>query len=195
MNDNTDSFDNTSHKIVRRATLHELTVRQEKLLATDYPGPYGRKFLRQLKKDRPDLDITLVNKYSFIKDYPGDDISGIVTKIRGKDIFDVIQYHPAKVVDIDLFGGLSEYGMEAIESAPYWKKLFVTFTRNWRHRTLQGAMSRGDDPAAFVEAWAKRNGWKAIMTQRPYRRDNKRVIMGIEDERGPQYWTFLIERR
>ncbi len=194
MKDNIDGFDTTPHKAVRRATIHELTVRQEKLLATDYPGPAGRKFLRKLKADRPDLDITLVNKYSFMKDYPGDDISGIVTKLR-KDIFDVIQYHPAQVVDIDLFGGLPEYAVKAIEKAPNWKRMLLTFTKNWRHRKLAGALSRGDDPAAFVEAWAKRNGWRAIMTQLPYRRANKNVIMGIEDDRGPQYWTFLIERR
>lgn len=193
MSDNVERFDKTPHKIVRREIVHELCARQEHFLATDYPGPAGRNFIRKLHRDRSSMEITLVNKYSFKRDYPGDSLAEVVTKVH-KDIFDVIQYHPAKVVDIDLFGGLPFAAIGAIEKAPNWKKLLLTFSRTWRHRKLPGALSHGEDPAGFVELWAKRNGWKATMAQLPYRRQSKLRIMGIEDERGPQYWTFLLER-
>jgi hypothetical protein len=198
MNNNVDRFDRTPHKIVRREIIHELCARQEHFLATDYPGPVGRNFIRKLKRDRPNLEISLVNKYSFRRDYPGDSIADLVIKIR-KDIFDVIQYHPAEVVDIDLFGGLPASAVKAIELAPNWKRMLLTFSRTWRHRKLPGALQHGEDPAMFMELWGKRNGWRITMAQLPYRRPSKlRImgieIMGIEDERGPQYWTFLLER-
>lgn len=193
MNNSVDIMDRSPHKFVRREIVHELTVRQEHFLATDYPGDKGREFIRKLHKDRPDLQITLVNKYSFKRDYPGDTIDGIVAKVR-KDIFEVMQTHPAKVVDIDLFGGLAFSALEAIEKAPNWRSLLLTFSRTWRHKTQKGALAHGEDPANFMELWCKRNGWKTRMAQLPYRRHNRKRIMGIEDDRGPQYWTFLIER-
>jgi len=193
MNNNVETMDRSAHKYVRREILHELTVRREHFLATDYPGPKGREFIRKLHRDRPGLLITLVNKYSFKRDYPGDTLANVVTKVR-KDIFDVMQTHPAEIVDIDLFGGLPASAVDAIEKAPNWRRLFLTFSRTWRHRSQKGALMHGEDPAVFMELWCKRNGWKSTMAQLPYRRHNRKRIMGIEDDRGPQYWTFLIER-
>ena len=191
---NTERFDNTAEKKVRRLIVGELCALQTEFLATDYPGPSGRAFIRKLHKSQPQMRITLVNKYNFKKDFPGDSIANAVVKVR-KDIFEVIQTHPAKIVDIDLFGGLPLYGMKAVETAPNWKRLLLTFSKIWRHRKLEGAISTGTDPAYFMEIWAKRNGWKAVMPQVPYRRKNKNNgIMGVIDERGPEYYTFLIER-
>lgn len=189
--------DNSWPKNERRAIIHELCALQTSFLGTDYPGEHGRKFIRKLHHDRPDLQITLVNKQSFHKDIPGDSLVDVATKMRG-DIFDIMQYHSSPIVDIDLFGGLSQQDKEKIETAPHWKKLLITFSRTWRHKTLPGALSKGEDPAYFMEMWSKRLGWTATMPMlplfNPYRHETKKAIMGITDRRGPRYWTFLLER-
>lgn len=187
-------MDKSPEKIRRRAIVRELVAMQPNLLATDYPGPEGRKFIRKLHKDQPKLCIELVSNGNFRKDYPGDSLVGVATKIN-KDIFDVIQYHKSELVDIDLFGGLAREYWEKIETAPNWRKLFITFSKTWRHKTKPGLLKSGEDPAQFMTMWCLENKWKPpIMPELPYRRPNKNAIMGLFDERGPKYWTFLIER-
>lgn len=189
-------IDTTREKVYRRSLIHELTAHESVLLATDYPTPAGRDFLRKLHKERPALEITLVNKQPFLKDTPADTLAGSVTKKLRKDVFDVLPYHYSQLVDIDLFGGLSQEAMQRIESSTYWKKILITFAKVYRHQTKKAAMQKGEDPASFFAAVCKRNGWNPpIMAQLPYRRDNKQVLKGIMDNRGPEYWTFFLERK
>lgn len=189
-----EQMDSSRDKKQRRSIVHELTARETGLVATDYPGPMGREFIRQLHNDRPGLTITLVNKSRFRKDIPCDSLKDVATKVKG-DIFDVIQTLDAPIVDIDLFGGLNLDHWKKIETAPYWEKMLVTFTNIYRHRRQRGLLKKKEDPAGFMEMWCADNGWKPpLMPQFPYRRPNKRAIMGILDARGPQYWTFLLQR-
>lgn len=189
-----EQMDGSRHKRERRRILHELVVRQKSLLATDYPGPIGRDFIRQLHRDRPDLEITLVNKSRFVKDVAGDSLEDVVKKMRG-DIFDIMQEHPARIVDVDLFGGLSLDHWKKIETAPAWRMLFLTFTNIFRHQSKKGLLKRGEDPAGFMELWCQEAGWRPpVMPQLPYQRPNKNAIMGVVDHRGPKYHTFLIRR-
>jgi hypothetical protein len=189
-----EGLDKSPQKIHRREIVHELSARQSALLATDYPTPAGRAFIRKLHRERPALEITLVNKSSFKRDNPGDSLVGVVSKLR-KDIFDILPYHYSPLVDIDLFGGLSQYAVGRIETSTHWKRILLTFTKTFRHKKLKGALAANEDPASFMEAWCKRNSWaKPLMLQLPYRHPNKNAIMGILDQRGPKYWTFLIER-
>jgi hypothetical protein len=189
-----EEHDKSRWKVERRSILNELCARNSALLATDYPTLAGRTYIRRLHKDRPALEITLVNNQSFRRDYPGDSLVGVATKLR-KDIFDVLPYHYSQLVDIDLFGGLSIVAKEKIESAPYWKQIFITFSRTFRHQRLKGAINPKEDPAYFMEMWCKRNNWQPpLMPQNPYRHPNKNAIMGLIDKRGPEYWTFLLER-
>lgn len=196
-------MDSSRDKKERRRIINELTARQTGIVATDYPGPMGREFIRQLHNDRPGLAITLVNKSRFCKDIPGDSMKDVATKMKG-DIFDVIQTLDAPIVDIDLFGGLSIEHWKKMETAPYWEKMLITFARTFRHKKMprgfgfekyRGLIKPGEDPAFFVERWCIENHWKLpLMPQQPYRRPNKNAIMGLIDRRGPQYWTFLLER-
>jgi hypothetical protein len=189
-----ESLDKSPYKMQRRDIIHELCAHQPAVLMTDYPTPAGRAFIRKLHRERPSTEITLVNKIAFKRDQPGDSLAGVVHKLR-KDIFDVLPYHYAPLVDIDLFGGLSKYAIERIESSAHWKQILMTFTKNFRHKKLKGALPNGVDPTMFFVTLCKKNGWKPpTMVQQPYRHPNKNALLGIIDNRGPKYWTFLIER-
>lgn len=189
-----EQMDSSRDKKERRRIVYELTARQVGIVATDYPGPLGREFIRQLHNDRPSLAITLVNKSRFCKDIPGDSLEGITVKTKG-DIFDVIQTLDVPIVDIDLFGGLNLEHWKKIEMAPHWEKMLLTFTNVYRHQRKRGLLKKKEDPAGFMELWCAENHWKPpIMPQLPYRRPNKNAIMGMFDKRGPQYWTFLLQR-
>lgn len=183
----------SEEKTQRRIIVDELSSRHESVLATDYPGETGRDFMRKLLKRRPKLTVTMVNKASFQKNYPGDGLGRII-KIRD-DIFNVMLYNSSTLIDIDLFGGFPTYGKECIERAPFWEQILITFSRAWRHKVLKGALAKDEDPAVFMEAWCKEKKWKApIMPQLPYKHPNKNAILGALDKRGPKYWTFLISR-
>jgi len=191
---NLEQMDKTPKKIERRKIVAELSARFDRMVATDYPGPKGRAFIRQLHRTHPKLDIVLVNKYSFRKDYPGDSLLDVVTKISKRDIFEVIQSHPAEFVDIDLFGGLSkEYG-QMIETAPNWEKMIITFAKVWRHKTKPGLLKAGEDVTTFMNMWCMENHWKPPIVLQFYSHPNKNAIMGLIDARGPKYWTWLLER-
>lgn len=184
--------DNTSVKNQRRAILDELCARHTSLLATDYPGEFGGKFIKKLARDRKELAITLVNKNGFHRRYTGDGLDNV--KRMKEDIFIALLNTSATLIDIDLFGGIPLYGKTHIETATSWKQILLTFQPAWRHKTEPGALG-GLTPDYFVETWCKAQGWKnPIMPMLPYRHPNKNAIMGLVDERGPKYWTFLIER-
>lgn len=181
--------DNTTEKNIHRAILDELSARHSSLLATDYPGEYGRKFLKKLLKDRPKLAVTLCNKKGFHRTVPSDGLSRVEKETR--DIFEVILYNPATLVEIDLFGGFPQYGKINIERGTNWKQLFLTFSRAWRHHTLKGALKKDEDPALFMEEWCAEQGWeKPIMPQLPYPVVNKNM-----QTTGPKFWTFILTRR
>lgn len=187
-------MDKSPEKGSRRQIVHELTARESQLLATDYPGLLGRKFIRKLHRDRPELLITLANKRSFRRDYPGDTLEKTVTK-RHEDIFDVMQTHTAGLIDIDLFGGLCIRDWKKIETAQNWSKILLTFSKTWRHKNLPGLFKPGEDPVMFMTMWCLENKWAPpLMPTLPYRRPNKNAIMGIVDRRGPEYYTFLLQR-
>lgn len=184
--------DKSPPKVERRKALHELAARHMSLLATNFPEQAGQSFIRKLHRDRPKLEISLIDKQRYPTPIPG------ITMLRG-DIFSEVLTHPATLLDIDLFGGLPAFGVMNLERAKAWQTMLITFSRTFRHKTLPGALQGGEDPMYFMTTWCKDNGWKPpimpyIGMYNPYRYPNKNAMMGLVDNRGPQYWTFVIER-
>jgi hypothetical protein len=185
-------YDKSPEKVARRSLLNELCSRHKSLLATNFPEPAGQYFIRKLHRDRPKLDITLIDKARYPNPLPG------INMMRG-DIFQEILTHPATLIDIDLFGGLPAFGVINLERAKNWQSLLITFTKQYRRHKLPGALQDGEDPSYFMEVLCKDNGWKPpimpdIGINNPYRHPNKHALMGLVDNRGPQYWTFLVDR-
>ena len=196
-----DRMDSSTEKIQRREMILDLLVTEQirSFVGTDYPGRLGRIFMRRVRRMLRKLDMYLVNKKSFKRDYPGDSLIGI-TKIRNKNIFDVIQSNDAEFVDIDLCGGMSLEDWRKIAEASYWRVLVLTFTPKFRHKELRSMLKPGEDVAMFMEMMCQENGWKPPRIlqhyQRPNKKTSKNVLEGIlkEDKRSPWYWTFLLTR-
>jgi hypothetical protein len=186
-----EKFDDSRQKVDRRSSLNKIITKHHcsSLLATNYPGPHGRAFIRSLAKNNPDLRITLVDREQFKRDTEEDSLDGLVIKMPYTDIFRQLKNGTLyDLLDIDLFGGLSVIGRDAIEDNKNWKHILLTISDRNRSKTKDTfAKPAGINTITWATEWCERNNWGiGLATPLPYR---TRL-----DASSPTYYTFHISR-
>lgn len=195
----TNEHDASKQKTERRRELYKIARRRKamNILATNYPGPTGQKFITDKLVGSLRAKVTLVDKLGFTKG-TAKKLGDSVTLVPHTDIFFQMLSNEYDFLDIDLCGGLSTDAIKSIESCTSWKTIVLTATDKFRSRwgNAQPAKPAGVHLQKFIFDWCEKNSWgcKLSFSPKPYRRYNKNNLLGIADGRGPWYYTFIITR-
>src|SRR3954466_9722876 len=130
----TDEHDASKQKTERRRTVYKLIrrTRATNLLATNYPGPNGRKFVKTKLVKALGIKVTLCEKKNFCR--AASELDGLVTKVPYTDIFFQMLSNQYDFLDLDLCGGFSAPALKSIESCTSWKTIVLTCTDKYRSK-------------------------------------------------------------
>lgn len=193
----TNEHDNSKQKRERRLTVYKLAKRRRavQMLATNYPGPYGRKFVMTKLVKNLGVNVTLCERTSFRRD--SSELDKLVTKMPHTDVFFQMLSNSYDFLDLDLCGSLSADALKSLETCTSWKTVVLTITDKFRSRWgSKSAKPANVHIQNFIMDWCKTHDWNCQLGYQPlpYRRYNKNELRGLADGRGPWYYTFVITR-